>query len=324
MKAAFTVVALTLLGAMLSPAPARTQQPAQIPRIGFLAPQERSLSLFDTFRQGLADLGYVEGKNIVIEPRFAGGQYEKVFELASDLVREKVDLIAVQGVVAALAARKATPDIPIVFAVWGDPVWDNLVTNLQRPGGNISGLTVLDPQQLRKQLELLPQVIPGLKHVAVLGDADVSDGQIRSAEEQAHAMGFEGLPFLLSSRNPDLDGAFAAMRKGHADALLVLDHPVVGVYAREIAQLGLANRIPSLGWPNRPQMGQLLAYGTSFEAGMRRMAVYVDKVLKGAKAGDLPVETFTHYELTVNLKAARQIGLTIPPEVLQKADHVIQ
>jgi putative ABC transport system substrate-binding protein len=323
MKTTFTAVVL-ILGSVLVPAPGRAQQLTKIPRVGFLAPQERSLSLFDTFRQGLADLGYVEGKNIVIEARFADGQYEKVFELASDLVRERVELIAVHGVVAAWAARKATSEIPIVFAVWGDPVWDNLVTNLQRPGGNISGLTTLDPQQLRKQLELLRQAIPGLKHVAVLGDADVSDGQIRSAEEQAHAMGFEALPFLLAARNPDLNGAFAAMRKGHADALLILDHPVVGVYAKEIVQLALANRIPSLAWPNRPEMGQLLAYGTSFRDGMRHMAVYVDKVLKGAKAGDLPVESFTHYELTVNLKAAREIGLTIPPEVLQKADRVIE
>lgn len=323
MKATFTAVVLTL-GAMLTPAPARAQQPAKIPRVGFLAPQDRSLSLLDEFRQGLADLGYVEGKNIVIEPRFAEGQYEKVFELAADLVREKVDLIAVHGVVAAWAARKATSDIPIVFAVWGDPVWDNLVTNLQRPGGNISGLTTLDPQQLRRQLELLRQAIPGLKHVAVLGDADVSDGQVRSAEEQAHAMGFEAQRFLLAARNPDLDGAFAAMRQGHADALLVLDHPVVGVYAKKIAQLALANRIPSLAWPNQPEMGQLLGYGTSFRDGIRHMAVYVDKVLRGAKVGDLPVETFTRYELIVNLKTAREIGLTIPPEVLQKADRVIQ
>ena len=239
-------------------------------------------------------------------------------------MRERVDLIAVHGVFAAWAAKKATADIPIVFTVWGDPMWDNLVTNLDRPGGNISGLTTLDPQQLRKQLELLRQLIPGLKHVAVLGEDDVSDGQIRSAEEQAHAMGFEAERFLLSARSPDLDGAFAAMRKGHADALLVLTHPVVGVYAKEIVQLAIANRIPSLAWPNQPELGQLLAYGTSFREGMRHMAVYVDKVLRGAKVGDLSVETFTRYELIVNLKTAREIGVTIPPEVLQKADRVIQ
>jgi putative tryptophan/tyrosine transport system substrate-binding protein len=300
------------------------QQPVKIPRVGFLAPQDRSLSLFDEFRQGFADLGYVEGKNIVFEPRFAEGHHEKLPDLASDLVRERVDVIVVNGVGAAWAAKKATPDIPVVFASWGDPVWDNLVTNLQRPGGNISGLTTLDPQQLRKQLELLRQTIPGLKQLAVLGEADVSDGQIRSAEKQAHAMGFEALPFLVATSSPDLDGAFAAMRKEHAGALLVLDHPVVGLYAKQIAQLALANHIPSLAWPNSPEIGQLLAYGTSFGDGMRHTAVYVDKVLKGSKVGDLPVETFTRYELVVNLKTAREIGLTIPADVLQRADHVIQ
>lgn len=323
MKATFTAAVLTL-GAMLVPAPARAQQPAKIPRVGFLSPSGRMAATSEAFRQGLADLGYVDGQNVVIIPRFAEGQYEKFPELVSDLVREKVDLIAVQGAVTVRAARKAAPDIPIVFAVVVDPVKDDLVTNLERPGGNISGLTTFDPQQLRKQLELLRQVIPGLKHVAVLGDAGVSDVQIRSAEEQAHAMGLEALRFLVTAPNPDLDGAFAAMRKGHADALLVLEHPVVGIYAKEIAQLALANRIPSMASPIRPDLGQLLAYGTSFKDGMRRMAVYVDKVLKGAKVGDLPVETFTRYELIVNLKTAREIGLTIPPEVLQKADRVIQ
>jgi putative ABC transport system substrate-binding protein len=221
-------------------------------------------------RQGLADLGYVDGQNVVIIPRFAEGQYEKFPELVSDMVREKVGLIAVQGAVTVRAARKAAPDIPIVFAVVVDPVKDDLVTNLERPGGNISGLTTFDPQQLRKQLELLRQVIPGLKRVAVLGDAGVSDVQIRSAEEQAHAMGLEARRFLVTAPNPDLDGAFAVMRKGHADALLVLEHPVVGIYAKEIAQLALANRIPPMASPLRPDLGEL-AFGTSFKDGMKRM-----------------------------------------------------
>lgn len=309
------------LGFLLSLSDA--QQPAKIPRVGFLSPTGRMAPTSEAFRQGLADLGYVDGQNVVIIPRFAEGQYEKFPELVSDLVREKVDLIAVQGAVTVRAARKAAPDIPIVFAVVVDPVKDDLVANLERPGGNISGLTTFDPQQLRKQLELLRQVIPGLKHVAVLGDAGVSDVQIRSSEEQAHAMGLEALRFLVTAPNPDLDGAFAAMRKGHADALLALEHPVVGIYAKEIAQLALANRIPSMASPLRPDLWEL-AYGTSFKDGMKRMAVYVDKVLKGAKAGDLPVETLIHYELIVNLKTSREIGLTIPPEVLQKADRVIQ
>jgi putative ABC transport system substrate-binding protein len=310
------------LGFLLSSSDA--QQPAKIPRVGFLSPVGPMSPTTVAFRQGLADLGYVEGKNVVIVARFAQGQYEKFPELVADLVREKVDLIAIQGAVTVRAARKAAPDIPIVFAVVVDPVKDDLVTNLERPGGNISGLTTFDPQQLRKQLELLRRVIPGIKRVAVLGDAGVSDVQIRSAEEQAHAMGLEALRFLVTAPNPDLDGAFAAMRKGHADALLVLEHPVVGVNGKEIAQLALRDRIPCMASPLRPDLGQLLAYGTNFKDGMRRMAVYVDKVLKGAKAGDLPVETLIRYELIVNLKTAREIGVTVPPEVLREADRVIQ
>jgi putative tryptophan/tyrosine transport system substrate-binding protein len=300
------------------------QQPAKIPRVGLLSPADPMSPLFEAFRQGLADLGYVEGKNVVIVPRFAKGQYDQFPGLVADLVREKVDVLAVQGAVTVRAARKAAPDIPIVFAVVVDPVKDDLVTNAERPGGNITGITTFDPQQPRKQLELLRQVVPGLKRVALLGDAGVSDAPMRACDEQARAMGLETLRLLLTAPNPDLDGAFAAMRKEHVDALLVLEVPVTGTYLKEIAQHAAGNRIPSLASPSRSDLGQLLAYGTSFSDGIRRMAVYVDKVLKGAKAGDLAVETFTRYKLIVNLKTAQEIGLTIPPEVLQKADRVIQ
>jgi putative ABC transport system substrate-binding protein len=310
------------LGFLLSPSDA--QQPAKIPRVGLLSPADPMSPLFEAFRQGLADLGYVEGKNVVIVPRFAKGQYEQFPGLIADLVREKVDVLAVQGAVSVRAARKAAPDIPIVFAVVVDPVKDDLVTNAERPGGNITGITTFDSQQPRKQLELLRQVVPGLKRVALLGDAGVSDAPMHACDEQARAMGLETLRFLLTAPNPDLDGAFAAMRKEHAEALLVLEVPVTGAYLKEIAQRAAGNRIPSLASPSRPDMGQLLAYGTSFSDGIRRMAVYVDKVLKGAKAGDLPVETLARYKLIVNLKTAQEIGLTIPPEVLRKADRVIQ
>ena len=310
------------VGFLLSPSDA--QQPAKIPRVGLLSPADPMSPLFEAFRQGLADLGYVEGKNVVIVPRFAKGQYEQFPGLVADLVREKVDVLAVQGAVSVRAARKAAPDIPIVFAVVVDPVKDDLVTNLEQPGGNISGITTFDPQQPRKQLELLRLVVPGLKRVALLGDAGISDAPMRACDEQARAMGLETLRLSLTAPNPDLDGAFAAMRKEHAEALLVLEVPVTGAYLKEIAQRAAGNRIPSLASPSRPDMGQLLAYGTSFSDGIRRMSVYVDKVLKGAKAGDLSVETLTRYKLIVNLKTAQEIGLTIPPDVLRKADRVIQ
>jgi len=317
------VIFALALGLFVSPL-VHAQQSARVPRVGFLSPVGPMSATTVAFRQGLADLGYVEGKNVVIVPRFAQGQYEKFPELVADLVREKVDVLAVQGAVTVRAARKAAPDIPIVFAVVVDPVKDDLVTNLERPSGNISGITTFDPQQTRKQLELLRRVVPGLKRVAVLGDAGVSDALIRSAEEQAHAMGLEALRFLVTAPNPDLDGAFSGMRKEHVDALLVLEEPVVGGSGKEIARLALRDRIPCLASPIRPDLGQLLAYGTNFKDGMRRMAVYVDKVLKGAKAGELPVETLIRYELIVNLKTAREIGVTVPPEVLREADQVIQ
>jgi putative ABC transport system substrate-binding protein len=321
MRVRLTVVLLALGGAL---AAAAGQQARKIPRVGLLSPADPMSPLFEAFRQGLADLGYVEGKNVVIVPRFAKGQYEQFPGLVADLVREKVDVLAVQGAVSVRAARKAAPDIPIVFAVVVDPVKDDLVTNAERPGGNITGITTFDSQQPRKQLELLRQVVPGLKRVGLLGDAGVSDAPMHACDEQARAMGLETLRFLLTAPNPDLDGAFTAMRKEHAEALLVLEVPVTGAYLKEIAQRAVDNRIPSLASPSRPDSGQLLAYGTSCSDGIRRMAVYVDKVLKGAKAGDLPVETLTRYKLIVNLKTAQEIGLTIPPEVLKRADRVIQ
>ena len=317
----FTVV-LLVLGVVL--APAEAQQAANIPRVGFLTPLDRSAPHFEAFRQGLADLGYVEGGNIAIEPRFAEGQYERFPDLFADLVRLKVDIIAVTGAVTARAAKKAVKDIPIVFAVVLDPVADNVVPNMDRPGGNLTGATSFDPQQATKQLALLKEVIPGLRRVALLGDQGVSEALIKASEAQAQALGIQTQRLRVSAPNPDLEGAFAAVRQDHANALLILEEPVVGVYAKRIAELAAKDRLPTMFAPSRVSAGGLIAYGTSQVAAIRRMAAYVDKVLKGDKPGDLPVETVTRYELVVNLKTAREIGITIPPEVLKRADRVIQ
>lgn len=315
-------VAVLVIGAVL--APCQTQQPAKVARVGFLAPQGRSLPLLDAFRQGLADLGYVEGRNVVIEPRFAEGQYERFPELIGELVGLKVDVLAVTGAVTARAAKKAAPDIPIVFTVVVDPVADNVVPSLERPGGNITGVTSFDPQQATKQLQLLKQVIPGLKHVAILGDQGVSEALMKSGEEQARALGLEPQRLRVAGPNPDLEAAFAAFKQEHADALLVLEEPVLGVHAKTIADLAAKNRLPALFPPSRVAAGGLISYGTSQTEGIHRMAAYVDKILKGAKPGDLPVETVNRYELIVNQKTAQAIGVTIPPEVLKRADRVIQ
>lgn len=311
------------LGLLLSPLDA--QQSAKIPRVGFLSPsQELKSPTLEAFRQGLADLGYVEGKNIEIVPRFAEGQYDRFPALLDDLMRARVDILAIQGAVTAHAAKKVVKDVPMVFAVVLDPVKDDLVTNLERPGGNLTGVTTFDPQEPRKQFQLLQRVVPKLQRVAVLGDAGVSEAIMKGYEEQALALGLQTRSFLLKAPNPDLEGVFAAMRKERVDALLIQQVPVMGVYLKEITQLAARDRIPTMYSPIRPDAGELLAYGTNFKAAMRRMAVFVDNILKGAKAGDLPVETLTGSELIVNLKIAVEIGITIPPDVLKQADRVIQ
>jgi putative ABC transport system substrate-binding protein len=316
-----TIVFLAL-GAVLASAEAR--QATKIPRIGFLAPQGRSLPLFDGFRQGLAELGDVDGQNVIIEPRFAEGHYERFPEIFAELLGLKVDVLVVTGAVTVRAAKKAVTDVPIVFAVVVDPVADNVVPSLERPGGNLTGVTSFDPLQATKQFELLKEVIPGLKRVAILGDQGVSEALMKASEEQARALGLQPQPLRVSGPGPDLDGAFAAFRRQHADALLVLEEPVLGVHATRIAELAAKDRLPTVFAPSRAAAGGLIAYGTSQVEAIRRMAAYADKVLKGGQPGLLRVETVTRYELIVNQKTAREIGVTIPPEVLMRADQVIQ
>lgn len=318
------LIVIVAIGALLFFAGSNAQQAPPMAKVGFLAPQGRSLPLFDAFRQGLADLGYVEGRNIIIEPRFAEGRYERFPDLLAELVRLKVDVIAVTGAVTARAANKAVSDIPIVFAVVVDPVADHVVPNLERPGGNLTGTTSFDPQQAKKQLEFLGEVIPTLKRVAILGDQGVSEALIKASEAQAQAMGLQALLFRVAAPNPNLEEVFASVRQQHADALLVLEEPVVGVYANEIAELAAKDRLPTLFAPSRVAAGGLIAYGTSQVQSIRHMAAYIDKILKGAKPGDLSVERVAPYELVVNLKTAREIGVTIPPKVLKRADQVIQ
>ena len=256
------VLALSIL--FLSPAlaPVQAQQATKIPRVGFLAPQGRSLPLFDAFQQGLADLGYVDGKNIVIEARFAEGHYERFPEIFAELVRLKVDVLVVTGAVTARAAKKAVTDIPIVFAIVVDPVADNVVSSMERPGGILTGVTTFDPQQATKQFELLKEVIPGLKRVAILGDQGVSEALIRASEEQAHALGLQSQRLRLTATT-DLERTFAAIKQEHADALLVLEEPVLGVHAPKIAELAAKEHLATLFPPSRVAAGGLLNYGTS-------------------------------------------------------------
>lgn len=320
------IVAITI--AVLAVAAAQPRGKAddgrKLLRIGFLNPLDRAAPHFTAFKQGLADLGYVEGRNVVIEPRFAEGQYDRFPALIAELVAAKLDVLAVTGAVTARAVKKAAISIPTVFAVVVDPVADGVVSDLQRPGGSMTGTTSFDPLQASKQLALMKEALPGLKRIALLGDQGVSEALINASQAQAEALGLQALRLRVAAPNPDLEGAFAAMKRERSEALLVLEEPLVGVHAKEIADLAARERLPTLFAPSRVNAGGLLAYGTSQTASIRRMAVYIDKILKGAKPSDLPVDRVIPYELIVNLKTARQIGVAIPTEVVKRADRVVQ
>jgi putative ABC transport system substrate-binding protein len=293
-------------------------------RVGFLNPLDRAAPHFEAFKQGLADLGYLDGHNIVIEARFAEGQYDQFPTLIAELLAAKVDVLAVTGAVTARAAKKAATGLPIVFAVVVDPVADGVVADLEHPGGNITGTTSFDPQQAKKQLELMKEAIPGLRRVALLGDQGVSEALINASQAQAQALGLQALRLRVAAPNPDLEGAFAAIKQEHSEALLVLEEPLVGVQAKKIAELAARQRLPTLFAPSRVIAGGLLSYGTSQAASIRRMAAYIDKIVKGSRPSDLPVERVIPYELVVNLKTAREIGVTVPTEILKRADRVLQ
>lgn len=301
-----------------------TQQATKIPRIGFVAPQGRSLPLFEAFKQGLADRGYTDGQNISIEARFAEGNYERFPAIFSELLALKVDVLAVTGAVTARAAEKATSEAPIVFSIVLDPVSDRVVSNMDHPGGNATGVSCFDPQQATKQFEVLREAVPGIKRIAILGDQGVSDALIKAAEEQARALGLTPQPLRIAGPTPDLQAVFSSIQQQHADALLVLEEPVLGVYAKDIADLAAKNRLPTLFPPSRVGAGGLISYGTSQTEAVRHMAAYIDKILKGGKPGDLPVEKVIRYELIVNLKTAHEIGVTVPQDVIKRADRVIQ
>jgi len=303
--------------------PCDAQEGRKIARIGFLAPQGRSLPLFDAFKSGLGELGYVEGRDVVIEARFADGQLERLPGLAAELAATNIDVLAVTGAVTARAAKKGAPEIPIVFSMVVDPVADHVISVAAVPGGNLTGVTSFDPDQARKQLELLREVLPGVKRVAILGDAGVSEALMVASEAQASELGLQTVRHRLVAANPDLDAVMASFTRAHVQALLVLEEPLAGVHATKIAELATASRLPTLFAPSRVGAGGLLSYGTSQTESVRKMAVYIDRILKGAKPGTLPVETVASYELIVNLKTAEEIGVKIPPAVLARADRTI-
>jgi ABC-type uncharacterized transport system substrate-binding protein len=327
MRKKITVLALsTLLFTLCSSALA--QQPMKIPRIGFQfdSPLSALAARVEGFRQGLRELGYVEGKNIIIEWRSAEGKPERRNEIAADWARLKVDIIVTGGPTTTSAAKEATSTIPIVMAFDNDPVGNGFVASLARPGGNITGLSTLAPEISGKQLELLKEIVPRLSRVAVLGSS-TTPGNAQSLKETELAAGALAVQLqYLDVRDPkDIESAFRAASKGRADSVLVLTSPVVNPYRTEIATLAVKDRLPAIySTPEFVEAGGLMSYSVSIIDLYRRAATYVDKILKGTKPADLPVEQPTKFEFIINLKAAKQIGLTIPPNVLVRADRVIR
>jgi len=324
------LVSICLLLAVFLPAVLiDAQQPAKVPRIGYLIGTFPSVdsARIKPFRQGLRELGYVEGKNIIIEWRYAEEKPERMSELAAELVRLKVDIIVTAGPIPTRAAKQATITIPIVMAQDSDPVANGFVASLARPGGNITGLSTLRPELSGKQLELLKEIIPKLSRVAVFGTSTYPGNAqaLKEIELAAKAFGVQ-LQYLDVLSPKDIETAFRSASKGRADAVLMM---VVGLVAgghrTEIAALAVKSRLPVI-YSGRADVeaGGLMTYGVNVNDLDRRAATYVDKILKGAKPADLPVEQAKKFEFIVNLKAAKQIGLTIPPNVLARADKVIK
>ncbi len=325
-----TVSLLTTLafGLLVAPLAAAAQPPARVPRIGFLITASPSDNLLwrQAFRQGLRDLGYTESHNIAIEYRYAEGRPERLPDLAAELARLKVDVIVAETTPASLAAKQATATIPIVMTIVADPVGTGLVSSLAQPGGNITGTSVQLPELAAKRLQLLQEVLPKVSRVAVLWNPENAYIALvmKETEAAARVLGVRLDP--LEVRAPDdFEEAFQVATRRRAGALLVLDDFLTVRHHTRIAAFAVKSRLPSMaGVTGFAEAGGLLTYGPNFPDISRRAATYVDRILKGAKPADLPVEQPTRFELVINLKTAKALGLTIPQSVLVRADHVIQ
>jgi putative ABC transport system substrate-binding protein len=323
------LIVLTLF-AMLPPfyITAQAQPAAKLPRVARLSPSTATADevVLAGFRQGLREHGWVENKNITLEYRFADGKTDRLAELAAELVRLQVDVILSGATVGAQAAKRATSTIPIVMVTTGDPVAAGLVASLARPGGNLTGVTALGQELSGKRLELLKEALPGINHIAVLSNPTNPDSKfsVKEVEAAANDLGVK-LKVHEVGDPTKLDAAFKTMSAERAGAVLVLTDSMLFTHRKRIVELAAQNRLPAM-YPisEYANVGGLMFYGANFPDMYRRAAAFVDKILKGAKPADLPIEQPTKFELVINLKAAKQIGLTIPPNVLARADRVIR
>jgi putative ABC transport system substrate-binding protein len=316
-------------GALVAPVASRAQwQPTKVARIGFLglASSTGWATRVDALREGLRDLGYVEGRNIFIEFRWAEGKYDRLPSLADELVRLGVDVLVTAGTPGTLAAKRATSTIPIVMAVSGDAIATGIVDSLARPGGNITGSTFFDPEMTAKRLEVLKEAIPRLAQVAVLLNPDNpgSTGPVLKAMQIAAESKKIALLRFEVLRPNEFDSAFAAMVQRRVDAVAIFDDAMFLANARAIADIAANNRLPLIGNREIVEAGGLIGYGVNTLELWRRAAYFVDRILKGARPSDLPVEQATKFELLVNLKTANALGITIPQSLLLRADKVIQ
>jgi ABC-type uncharacterized transport system substrate-binding protein len=315
-----------MLGTLAAPQVGEAQQAGKVARLGLL--EASSLpSRFEAFRQGLRELGYVEGQNILIERRSAEGVLDRLPDLAADLVRRKVDVIAAAATPAAVAARNATKTIPIVMLAVGDPVGSGLITSLASPGGNVTGTTSIGPEVVGKQIQLLKETYPGVSRVAVLwnpANPALSGLLLQEAKATAPSLGVSLQP--VAAPGPEaLDGAFSAMTKSRVGAVVVLADIGLVFHRTRIVDLVNTRRLPAIyGNTEFTEAGGLMSYTADVPTQYRRAAAHVDKILKGAKPADLPVEQPTKFELVINLKTAKALGLTIPPSVLGRANQIIE
>jgi putative ABC transport system substrate-binding protein len=326
-RRAFVSGALAFLAVPLA---VEAQQVGQAPRVGYISPGSSSDPFrqrrFEAFRDGLRELGYIDGQNIVLEPRWAEGQYARYPILAADLVRLKAAAIVTVGGAATKAAKQVTSSIPIVMSVVIDPIGSGLVTSLSRPGSNLTGTSVMANDLVTKQLELLKEVAPNVSRMAVLWNPDNPSGAAAMAYVNVAARSLAVQLQLVEARNPqEIDRAFAAMTREHAGAVVVLPDAIYGNQIRQIVGLAAQRRLPAIyTLRENAEAGGLMVYGPNLRDLERRAATFVDKILKGAKPADLPIEQPVTFELIVNLKTAKALGLTIPPSLLLRADQVIE
>jgi putative ABC transport system substrate-binding protein len=314
-------------GALLAPFCSFAQQQGKVWRIGFLGPGSASntATRVEALRAGLRDLGYVEGKNILIEFRWAENKIDRLPELAAELVRLKVDLLVTVATTGTRALKQATTTIPIVMALSGDAVAMGLIANLARPGGNITGSTFFDPELMAKRIELIKETLPRMANVAVLVNSDnpMTGPLLQVAGLAAGALKI-GLQQFEARGPKEFEGAFAAMEKKRVDAVVISNDATFITNAKAIADLATKHRLPSIGFSELAEAGSLMGYAPNFLELWHRAAYFVDKILKGTKPADIPVEQPTKFELVINMKTAKALGIKIPPSIMVRADKVIE